>query len=312
MHTTNKAIFSSKAGWAILFSAVLGVTGCGGSSSSGGGNPDNGGDNGGNNGGGTVNEQPANIQSEDDARLGANAAVESAQQAIALEDSPGGMFPGGVTLTQETRNDWVASHSLELAELGLVPSGAAFDVPGDCGGSASIDYNEGANDYRIVYNNFCVGDGGDNQIIDGTISWFGYTNMGTEGVWGYDADYSVSYQGETEYFNYSYRCNGDNYVGCTYDGSSYEGRNGRSYRSENVSVSESNGNYDVSARVYDEELGYIDYQASNLVLCEGGYGFSSGTITVSDSASNEVLTVTFSGCDSFTMTYQGSAYTIDY
>ena len=77
-----------------------------GSSSSGGGNPDNGGDNGGNNGGGTVNEQPANIQSEDDAELGANAAVESARQAILLEDVPTGGFPGGVTIAEQSQPSW--------------------------------------------------------------------------------------------------------------------------------------------------------------------------------------------------------------
>src|SRR5690554_7314215 len=121
--TTNKS-WGSKAGWAILFSAALGITGCGGSSSSGGGNPAEGGDNGGNNGGGAVNEQPANIQSEDDARLGADAAVESARQAILLEDAPTGGFPGGVTIAEQSQPDWLHAHTLDLIELNQLPTAA--------------------------------------------------------------------------------------------------------------------------------------------------------------------------------------------
>ncbi|MCK0163711.1 hypothetical protein [Marinobacter sp. S6332] len=314
MHITNSTIFSSKAGLAVVFSALLGVTGCGGSSSSGGGDPANGGDNGGGNGGGTVNEQPANIQSEDDAELGANAAVESARQAILLEDVPTGGFPGGVTIAEQSQSGWLHTHTLDLVKLNQLPTAAdVVVIEGDCGGNVTFDSNDGGNSLRYNFNNYCVSDGsgGDRQVVDGTMSYFGYENIGTEGRWGYDFNYTITYRGETELVQGSYTCNGTGFTGCSY-ANNYEGRNGRSYRSENVSVSESNGNYDVSARVYDEDIGYVDYQASNLVLCEGGYGFSSGTITVSDEASNEVLTVTFSGCSSFTMTYQGTGYTIEY
>lgn len=310
MITSEKA-WGSKASLAIALAVMLGITGCGGSSSSGGDDQAGGGDNGGDNGGGPTNEQPANIQSEDDAKLGADAAVESARQAIILEDSPGGMLPGGVTITGQTHQDWLFAHSLELVELDLLPTGADVVIQGDCGGNVTYDFNEGANSGRYDYNNFCISDYDGNQVIDGSVTFFGFDNMGTAERWGYDFDYTITYQGQTEYLRGSYTCNGTGIAGCSY-ANNYEGRNGRSYRSENVSVSESNGNYDVSARVYGEDLGYIDYQASNLVLCEGGYGFSSGTITVSDSASNEVLTITFSGCSSFTMTYQGTGYTIDY
>jgi len=303
------------AGLAILFSAMLGLTGCGGG---GGGGSNNNDDGGGGGGDGTINEQAATIQTEDDAKLGADAAVESSYQAVVEEETPdlGLGLPGGVAIEGESHHEWLRKHSLELSELGLAPAGASFDMEGDCGGNANVQYNEDFSDYRIVFDNYCSsGYQGDNYIMDGEWEWFGYENIQSgelEGEWGYDFDYTVTYRGETNRYQGSYRCNGNDFTSCSYT-NNYAGRSGRSYRSENVNVSGDNSSgYSVSARVYDQELGYLDYQASNLVLCEGGFGFQSGDISVTDSSGSEVLSVVFSGCDSYTATYQGVSYTIDY
>lgn len=293
--------------FAIAMSAMLGIGGCGGGSSGGGVVDEN--DN------GTINEQAATIQSEDDARLGADAAVESSYQAIVEDEVPSVGLPAGITLENESLQDWLVEHSLALADLGLMPSGATYDVAGDCGGNAAVHYNEDFSDYRVVYDNYCTQAYQEQQyIIDGEIEWFGYENFGDEnftGEWGYDFDYTVRYLGETNRYQGRVRCSGSDYANCSYS-TNYQGRNGRSYRTENVSVSQSSSGYSVSARVYDQDLGYVDYQASNLVLCEGGYGFSSGSISITDSTGSAVLTVTFSGCQSYTATYNGVAYTINY
>ncbi|NWO04425.1 MAG: hypothetical protein HLX50_01575 [Alteromonadaceae bacterium] len=59
-------------------------------------------------------------------------------------------------------------------------------------------------------------------------------------------------------------------------------------------------------------MGYVDYQASNLTLCENGYGFSTGSIRITDSTGSNVVTVNFSGCSTYTVTYQGVGYTFSY
>jgi len=306
MSIRNLPSWNRNAGLAIIFSALLGAAGCGGSGGSGGGGTDDS-DSG---GGGTVNEQAATIQTEQDAQLGADAAVESSYQAIIDDSSPDVGLPVGITIAENSHQDWLMKHSLDLAELGQTPTGAVYDVAGDCGGNAQVNYNEDFSQYRVNYNNYCTS-GYQNQpyTIDGYLDSFGDDNL--EGEWGYNFDYTVSYLGETNRYRGTYRCNGNNYANCSYS-SNYEGRNGRSYRTENVNVSQNGNAYNVSARVYDQELGYLDYQASNLTLCEGGYGFSSGSISVTDSSGGNVLTITFSGCTSFTVTFQGSAYTIDY
>ncbi|WP_206074362.1 hypothetical protein [Marinobacter fuscus] len=298
----------AKAGTAIAFSLLLGLTGCGGGGGGGGG--DTGGDTGGG-GGGSVgfNEGAATISSNEDAKLGAEAATQSARQAIAEEATPDSPF--GVAI-QVKPQEWLVNHSLELVDSALAPTGAVMNVAGDCGGNARVNYtNNQFDNYSVVYDNYCTGSGEYRSVINGTFDFFGYDNVESGGEWGYTFDYTVTYRGETTSTKGTYRCNGD-FLNCTYT-SDYVGTNGRTYRTSNVDVDDNfDGSYDVSARVYDGDRGYIDYQATDLLLCEGGYGFQSGSIVVTDSSGGNVLRVDFADCNSFTVTYNGVSETYNY
>lgn len=87
--------------------------------------------------------------------------------------------------------------------------------------------------------------------------------------------------------------------------------NGVSYRVTNVSFTSTGNEYDFTARIYHEDYGYVEIVATDLVLCDDG-GFSSGSIVVTDSTSDEVLSLTYSGCDDpVVVVYQGSSYNVD-
>src|SRR5690554_3447243 len=106
MSIRNLPSWNRNAGLAIIFSALLGAAGCGGSGGSGGGSTDDS-DSG---GGGTVNEQAATIQTEQDAQLGAEAAVESSYQAIIDYSSPDVGLPVGITIAENSHQDWLMKH----------------------------------------------------------------------------------------------------------------------------------------------------------------------------------------------------------
>ena len=81
--------------------------------------------------------------------------------------------------------------------------------------------------------------------------------------------------------------------------------NGLSYRVENIEGDEN----DLSARVYDEDLGYFDIDASSLTYsCDNG-NFSTGTISILDSSGEEVISVSFPNCNDCVVTYGGNADT---
>lgn len=290
---------------AVLCAFGLLLAGCGGSSSGGG---DDGGGGGSGGGGGfepaNYNEEQAVVGSDEDAKTVSKAARESAQQAILEEEQPDSGVPGGVLITTTGDTLPVYDISLELLSAGVMPSGLEYVSEGECGGRAVTNYAEDYSSQYIDYQNYCTSYGGEQYIIDG---YFDFDNLGDSSSYQYSFDYVVTYRGETYRSRGTYSCN-DN--GCSYR-NYFVGTDGRQYRTENVSVSGSNGSYSVSARVYDQELGYVDYDASNLILCDSGVGFSSGTITVTASSGTSI-TVSFSGCDSYTVTYNGTAYPVTY
>lgn len=267
-----------------LMTAVLAIAGCGGSSDSGG-DPDN-----------TktppektFNQDPLTIKGQQDAEAGAMAARKTAEQAIAEErvDAPG-LIGGGVP-----------------AGISALPAGADGDVRGNCGGSATTAPWGTDNDgFRYTYNEFCVEDAdGSETEIDGYIAINGSPANSSD--FAIEADYTVTSDGET--YRVKQACNEN---GCFSDLDS----DGESYRTYNVNVTESgaNGGYDVDARVCIEGEGCIVYEATGLKECSSGIGFTDGVITLKDTKGDKVVTVNFSGCDSYTVTFDGSAYTVDY
>lgn len=85
--------------------------------------------------------------------------------------------------------------------------------------------------------------------------------------------------------------------------------NGQSYRVDNPLVTgDSVDGYSVEARVYNQELGYLDISATGLVPCPAA-GFSSGVIEVVDSSDTEVLELTFIDCDTYQIAFGDSVET---
>ncbi len=174
------------------------------------------------------------------------------------------------------------------------------------GGSAQYEIPDGAaNSYgtfTIVYNKCKYGYGGQNTTVDGTSSW---TNN-EDGSYVYEYDLTVTYGSDSYVITGTYSC--DSNYNCSYEDNFSQG--GTSYKISNVEVSGNNtSGYDVSVRVYHEDYGYIDIEGEDLIACSSG-GFSSGTITVTDSSSSAVLTVTYVSCSEMTVTYNGVSETL--
>lgn len=289
---------------AVLCAFGLLLAGCGGSSSGG-----DGGEGGSGGGGGfepaNYNEEQAVVGSDEDAKTVSKAARESAQQAILEEEQPDQGFPTGISISANGEESLVYDISMSLLDVAAMPSAAeTVPIEGDCGGRALVTVSDNYSDQYIEYQDYCTIAGDDQYIIDG---YFDFENRDDSSSYRYTFDYVITYRGETYRSRGTYSCNeGD----CSYQ-NYFVGTDGRQYRTENVSVFGSNGSYSVSARVYDQDLGYVDYEASNLTLCDSGVGFSFGTITVRASGGT-LIEVTFSSCDSYTVTYNGTAYTVNY
>ena len=188
-------------------------------------------------------------------------------------------------------------------------------------GSASYTYNY-SDDYEsgtmsFTYNNctYSYSYAGNNSSITYNGSYF-YEFRPGYWYWDYDLTVTSSFNGETDQYSMrgTFECTGDDdsfwsYTDCTYSETYSEG--GVTYRVSNLTFTSTGNSYSFTARVYHSEYGYVEVVATNLVYCVGG-GFESGTITISDSDSAEVLSITYSGCDDpAVITYQGTTYLVD-
>lgn len=85
----------------------------------------------------------------------------------------------------------------------------------------------------------------------------------------------------------------------------FTGEDGTDYRVENVEVTgNASSGYNMTARVYHETYGYVDIVATGLILCSNG-NIQAGSIQVTDATGGVVLTVSFSNCDDYTVTFDG-------
>lgn len=214
------------------------------------------------------------------------------------EDLPD--LPSGVVL--EEGEQTVTALTQSLIESAQLPTAATNTIDGSCGGSATIDTATDGSNSWIEYDNYCTG----STVIDGRIV---YSVSDDLLVYEYQ-NVTVTHGDTTETINMEMRCDLSNGYDCTYS-SNLDGSDGRTYRTTSSEVTgNSSSGYDVSARVYDPDHGYIDIQASGITVCDNG-GIGSGTISVTDSSGDAVLTIEFSSCDSMTVTYNGNAQTYD-
>lgn len=230
---------------------------------------------------------------------------EGTERVIEQSEAGGSSFPTGVEV--QDLNELVNTLTLNLLEAGQLPTAVTQTVEGDCGGNAVVESDDEGESGSIEYNNFCVSSEGETVVMDGRVE-FSFTE--TLYIMDYQ-DITLTYDGITQELDMEVRCevSGETFD-CTYN-SDFTGSDGRTYRSSNAEVTGSaSTGYNVSARIYDPDHGYIDIEANNIVVCDGG-GISSGSISVSDNSGSVVMTVEFSSCDTMTVTYDGSAEIYD-
>ncbi|AJQ94023.1 hypothetical protein [Gynuella sunshinyii] len=164
--------------------------------------------------------------------------------------------------------------------------------------------DENSGDFTITFTNCAI------DVGDGTTAVY---NGVAHSVYSSDGSFTISYQnftirynGTTSSLNMTFSC--DSNSNCT----SYNdfSEDGVTYRVSDASVyGDSSSGWNVSARVYHENYGYINIQASNLIMCNSG-GFSSGSISVTDSTNTEVISIVFDSCSSMTVSYNGNSETV--
>lgn len=173
------------------------------------------------------------------------------------------------------------------------------------GGSAIYETTGQSSQYgsfTVVYDDCVYSYGSESTTIDGTATW----TTNEDGSFSYEYDLMTTYAGETTTITGTYSCDAE--FNCSYEDNFVEG--GTSYSVSNVSVSGNNSSgFSVSARVSHEDYGYIDIEATGLILCSGG-GFEAGTISVTDSSGSSVLQIDFVSCTEMTVTFDGVAETV--
>ncbi|MDX1458557.1 MAG: hypothetical protein R3276_13290 [Marinobacter sp.] len=280
-------------GYLLLLAGTLGLAACGGGG--GGGSDDN---------DSSFKTTAATLTTEAEAESAAEATRQASSQAIYANAALA--LPLAAEVDDESVTQDIVEHALELALANATATAFTTEtIEGTCGGTATGKANSDTN-FVVTYNNFCEPlENGANMVINGVV----YLELTVSGdtVTAYSADFDLNIQsdGETYIEKGSLSCTGEYLDNCSYS-SEFTGSNGKLYRVTNVSISgDEYSGYQLSARVYDQELGYVDFNGNGLMLCSGG-GFSAGTIYVSDST-GLVATLTFSGCTDYTVTFKGSA-----
>ncbi len=122
-------------------------------------------------------------------------------------------------------------------------------------------------------------------------------------------DFTMTVEGESITINLTASCDAN--LNCTIS-SDFVAINGDTYRISDTSFTGSNNSsYSISATVFDGELGSVSFTSSGMLFnCENGYP-STGALIITDAQSNE-LNVNFDSCDSYTVTLNGNADTLNW
>lgn len=153
------------------------------------------------------------------------------------------------------------------------------------------------------------------DCVDGGTILDGYVVLSYSGGWDINADqgprnYTVTFDLSAEaYGQYVYDVAGqmtctDFGNSCTF-GQNFE-ENGVSYRVESLDDGSDNA-YDVYARVYVGDEGYIEFTAWDISIMNGQV--CSGNILVSDTSGTDILEVEFPDCSTMIVHYNGETHT---
>lgn len=279
--------------------ASLALTACGGGGGGGGG----GGDGGGNTVDGVVldgpdfNSDQATISSLDDAATMAEASRQGSIQAIFAQD--GLSIPLAAEVETLVLAQYALDHAVGLAKAGRTPSGVQSEpVAGDCGGTATAESPSTNSDRLIIdYNRYCTfADDGETELtIDGAADITFSSNSEA-----YTAlfDFTINFEGDDYVNQGELSCDGGTPNVCDYT-LNFTGTDSVVYKISNVEVStDGSSGINVSAQIYEQNQGYVNFTSSNLTQCPEG-GFDSGTISLEDTSGPGAVTVTFSACGDY-------------
>jgi len=238
---------------------------------------------------------PATASSQNSNQL-ANAASASAKQATKQAANN----PAGIVLTASPLNELarkVVEDVLSSAGgIGNLPSGVSTTINGDCGGSATVNSDSTGSKITITYNSFCSG----SAVFSGTAV---ITRTESSFTIKY-TDFKVTIDGVTTTLDMTVACNTTG-TSCTFS-SDFTGDNGTVYQSGSVSVSGNNtSGFNISGSVSDPDAGKIDFSANGITICTNG-NIGSGTINITDSTGNIVITVSFPNCNEMIITFNGT------
>lgn len=233
------------------------------------------------------------ISSENEQQI-AVASTVGAKKAVANDEAQSDFSgAGGVYSNQQSLN---AANDLVSSTYKLFTLPTAVDASEICTGGGTASYTGNQTKSTITYNS-CVIDGS-------TASGTAVVTNSSDGSFKIEyKNFTITTEGITQTLNATISC--DASFNCSIF-SDFE-ENGRSYRIENSSVSGSSSTgYNVEARVYDEEYGYVEISSTGLVFdCSNGNP-STGTIEVTDGEGN-TASIEFVSCTEFTVTVDGSA-----
>ena len=226
-------------------------------------------------------------------------------------------IPLGVEISESVD---IASTDLEPAldtilnhlSFNSLPTGVEFEEPCDVSGSITIDLvGVSANAQQIpdsgtIRARFDQCNQGDDVILNGTMEIRysggfddnrGFRNFTTE----FDlASGGLQLTGQVSCSNFG--------TDCSY--AEDFSLDGVTYRIEGAEVDQNGatGTFNVSARIYDENEGFIDMTATNATVNNTG-NICSGSIDISDSTNANVVQVTFPDCDNYVVTFGGVSNT---
>lgn len=254
---------------------------------------------------------PATVDDSNNSEVASGVHIASKQ---VVKSEEGGGILRSVSGPKNLRDILVEStlQHAQSIDLRNAESDAYSDAICNAGGSATIETNSSqdgqSGEYLYTYNNCSYSASGYSVTFNGTM-YLEFNYETNYWLWEYNIDVTSSDSGSYS-LNASYECTGStDFSNCTVSENFSEG--GVSYRTTNVTFTGTGSDYDFSARIYHEDYGYVDIEATGLVLCDDG-GFSSGNIVVTDSSSTEVLSLTYSGCeDQVFVEYGASNYYVD-
>jgi len=172
------------------------------------------------------------------------------------------------------------------------------------GGTALVEYNDPGTLNDFTFTDCTYTDGLHTFVVTGQIHVERDENGNLSAMQA--SDLVVAIDGTERILNFTLTCTG--ITSCSYY-SDFRGYDDRLYRLTDITVTggEASG-YDIDARIYDPDVGYVDFSTSEALFfdCPNGYP-STGTIDVRG-ANGSNASITYD-CSGFIATLLGGVYT---